>query len=309
MTLPKLGAAVRASLLTSSDPRYRDTFLRHYGSLTPENEMKMDALQPERGRYDFADADRLMAFAEANGKQVRGHTAVWHRQLPRWVTESNWGNAEAATVLEDHVRTVVRRYRGRIAEWDVVNEPLEDDGGPRSSVWQRALGDDYMAAALRWAHDADASAKLYINDYNIEWFGPKSDRLYAIAGNMVSRGVPLHGIGFQLHVSTTSYPRQAQMLANLARFTELGLRVDITELDVGTSGTPGGVAAKLAAQREVYRSVAAVCQALRECRRITTWGITDASTWRGTAELPLPFDTSYRPKPAFAALVETLVER
>ncbi len=305
----QLGAGVDWGLLIGADARYRNTFLEVFDSLTPQNEMKMDALQPQRARYEFAIADQLVAFAVAHGKQVRGHTTVWHKQLPTWLTRRSWARAELTAILKDHVQTVIGRYRGRISEWDVVNEPIAEDGTLRPTIWRGTLGHGYVADALCWAHEADPGARLYINDYNTELAGPKADRLYALAQELVAREVPLHGVGFQMHVSTASYPREAGLVANMRRFSDLGLGVDVTELDVRTSGTPGSAEERLAAQREVYRTVAAACRALERCDRLTTWGITDAHSWLGPAELPLPFDGSYEPKPAFAVLRETLALR
>lgn len=308
--LVRLGSAVWWSRI-GEDDRYEKTFLREFDSLTPENEMKMMFLQPRRGQFDFSVADRITAFAYSRGKDVRGHTLVYHSQLPRWLTKPliPWTRRDLLAVMEDHIKTVVGRYRGRIAEWDVVNEAFAEDGSYRGSLWDDVVGPDYIERAFRWAREADPHARLYYNDIAADYRNAKSDAIYRMAADFKRRGVPLDGVGLQMHVQTIAHPTQRDLASNMARFASLGLEVGITEMDVATSASPGTVGQKLRRQARVYRAAAQACQEQPACKGFTTWGFTDRSTWLGSEERPLIFDTSYRRKPAYYALMEALGRR
>ncbi len=296
-----LGTALLWSRV-GTDDSYRRTFLAEYGWLTPENEMKMDALQPQRGRFSFATADAIVAFAEQNGKSVHGHTLVWGGQLPGWLTSGAWTRDELLGILSDHVRTVVGHFRGRVPEWDVVNEPLADDGSMRPNVWFDTIGADYVERALRVAHEADPAAKLYVNEVGTEAPGPKASAFLRLVRGLRERGVPLDGVGMQIHTNTASYPHEADIAAEMQRYAGLGLGVEVTEMDVGTSATGGTVADRLAQQARAYGEAARACNAVTACTRFTTWGFTDAQSWLGSAEMGLPFDADERPKPAYDAI-------
>jgi endo-1,4-beta-xylanase len=186
-------------------------------------------------------------------------------------------------------------------------EPLNDDGTYKQNIWQQVIGDDYIEEALRIAREADPAARLYINEYSTEWIWPKSNALFSIAQDFTTRGVPLDGIGFQIHSDTRWPVPYADLVANMTRFGALGLRTDITEMDVGTSHYAGTTAQKFEAQRIIYSDAARACQDSPTCWAFTTWGFTDNYTWLGTPELPLPFDTGYQAKPAWAAITSQLV--
>jgi GH35 family endo-1,4-beta-xylanase len=298
---PILGAAVNTEMLRSADPRYARTLLRHFQSVTPEYEMKMDHLEPAQGVFDFARADEIVAFARRHGLEIRGHTLVWDEQIPAWVTDGGWTRAQLRSVLVRYITTVVSHYRGRIDEWDVVNEPLMADGSLRPSIWERVLGPGYIELALRTAHRADPRARLFVNEYGAEYPGPKERALYRLVKRLRAEGVRIDGVGFQAHLSIHWSPTRAQFTGVLRRFAALGLRVEVTELDVAAAGS-APLRHRLAEQAAVYRSVAADCRAVRACSRVTIWGVTDAASWLGAAQRPLPFDAGYRAKPAWSAL-------
>ena len=281
---------------------YQKLLLAHYPSLTPENDMKMEALAPSARELDFGTADRLVRWARAHDIAVHGHTLVWHRQLPRWLTERRWTRAQLRSYLRRYVTGVVRHYRGRVESWDVVNEPLNPSGSPRRSIWWRVLGQGYIADALRWAHEADPEAKLYLNEFDLERPGPKSRAMYRLLRRLVRGGVPLDGIGLQAHLSTGWQPTGAQLRTVMRRYASLGLRVDISEMDVAIG--PG--AAALGRQARIYRTAAAACRSLTACTRFTTWGFTDASSWLGSVQRPLPFDARGVAKPAWRAIADEL---
>jgi endo-1,4-beta-xylanase len=282
-----LGAAVSLKP-AQDDEAYRKAFLRTFSSLTPENAMKWAIVHPQPDEWDFGEADALVAMAERTRRRVRGHPLVWDQQVPRWAFE---GDVEAK--LRDHVGTLAKRYRGRVAQWDAVNEPLEDDGSLTPNAWQKAMGERWIDLAFRTARAADPDAKLFVNEIGAEQ-GPKLDALLALAGRLKARGVPIDGIGLQGHTTSRDFPSRAVLASALERIDELGLRAEITELDVA-----GGEPAAFAAAAEA-------CAAAANCTGVTVWGVTDRWSWIGADKTPLPFDADGRPKPARDALVRAL---
>jgi endo-1,4-beta-xylanase len=305
---PQLGAAVNDVMLRTGGPRYVKTLLDHYRSITPEYEMEMSQLEPSRGRFTFAAADRVVAFANRHHMPVRGHTLVWDEMVPKWVLQGEWTRPQLERVLRTYITTVVSHYRGKVEEWDVVNEPLLQNGSMRQSVWERVIGPDYVTLAFRWAHQADPHARLFLNEFGAEWNDPKERALFQLVSGLKSAGVPIGGVGFQAHLLLDAHPPQAELTAVLRQFAALGLRLEVTELDVRAGG-PAPLAQRMAAEASIYKTVAASCAAVRACARVTTWGITDAATWIGTANRPLPFDAHYRAKPAWYALRAGLTPR
>ncbi len=303
-----LGSAIHnGKLFNASEPEYEETFLAHFDGFTPEFELKWGQVQPQQGSYNFGTVDRLVDFAESHGKRVRGHVLAWHKSLPGWMTSRTWTREEAIALLEDYVATVMGRYKGRILEWDVINEAFLDDGSWRTGIWYDSIGADYLELAFRAAHAVDPGARLYYNDYNAERVNAKSNAIFEILKALAEKGVPVHGVGFQAHVSFNYYPTQQQLSENLARFHAAGFVTHISELDVKTASRPElSVQERLALQAEVYRGIAGACMAEPGCTGITTWGFTDKYTWLTSEEMPLPFDSAYQRKPAFDALEQAL---
>jgi endo-1,4-beta-xylanase len=302
-----VGAAVAVKPLRD-DAEYRTTLAREYNAVTVENAMKWDEIHPEQNRYDFAPADSIVDFARENGMTVRGHTLVWYREIPKWVTDRSWTRAELEQVLRDHIRRVVGHYRGKVAEWDVVNEAVDNEGRMRDSIWMRVIGPDYIDLAFRWAREADPDARLYYNDFDLEFPGPKADAAMTLVRGLQDRGVPIDGVGIQGHELTVRRPSRVDLEAALRSYARLGLDVGITELDVGifVPSSPE----ELAVQAEVYGDVLDACLAVTRCRTFVTWGFTDAHSWI-PFDIPgfddgLPFDRSYQPKPALDTLRATL---
>ncbi|RCH66633.1 glycoside hydrolase [Streptomyces sp. SDr-06] len=275
-----------------------------FGMLTPGNEMKWDTTEPSQGSFNFAPADRIVSFALAHSMKLRGHTLVWHSQLPSWVSSLPAPQVKAA--MENHITHEVAHYKGRPYAWDVVNEPFNEDGSFRTDAFYNAMGSGFVADALRTAHAADPNAKLYLNDYNIEGQNPKSDAMYNLVKSLKSQGVPLDGVGFQAHFVLGQVP--STFKANLQRFTALGVNVAITELDdrIQLPATTAG----LAQQASDYSTVIKTCLAVTGCVGITQWGVGDADSWipgtfpgYGAATL---YDANYRPKPAYTASATAL---
>lgn len=293
-----LGAAVDSRPAVWNDNQYKDAFLRSFDALTPENVMKMEYIHPERNRYNFADADLLVDFAEANGRPVHGHTLVWHEQLPQWITSRRWSAQELSDAMRDHIDTVMGHYRGRVGEWDVVNEPFQEDGSFRPSVWHETLGPAFIEQALRFAHRADPSAKLFINDFNNEG-GPKAEAMVRVVRDLKSRGVPIHGVGLQMHWGAGPPPSVADIVRSLRRYTDLGVEVQITEMDVGLNPSMRDLAEHREHQQAMFTNAALACNAVPECSRFTVWGVGDKYTWRGAETEPLLLDSGFNAKPVY----------
>ncbi|MFD7867449.1 endo-1,4-beta-xylanase [Streptomyces sp. NPDC059783] len=283
------------------DAAYAATLGSEFGQITPGNSMKWDTTEPVRGQFNFAKGDVITDFAQQHGQIVRGHTLVWHSQLPGWVGALPSDQVE--TAMTDHITAEATHYRGAVAAWDVVNEMFNEDGTYRTSPFYTAMGKDYIATALRAAHAADPDAKLYLNDYNVEGLGAKSDAMYALAKELLADGVPLDGIGMQAHLAV-QYGFPYRMQANMERFAALGLDVAVTELDVRMQ-LPAD-ATKVASQSSYYAQVVDACLAVRRCVGITVWDYTDKYSWvpdtfpgEGAANL---YDENLQPKPALASV-------
>jgi len=285
---------------------FKTTLAREFNMLTPENDMKHERIHPGRDVYRFEPADSLVTFADANGMKVRGHTLIWHQQLAAWLTSGSWTTDETMALLVDHVTKVVSHYRGRVIEWDVVNEALGDNGSLRPSFWFDRIGRDYVELAFRTARAADSTVALFYNDYNIEGISPKSDSLYALVRDFQARGVPISGIGLESHFQLGAVP--STLGANIARFAALGLKVHITELDVRMT-TPA-TAAQLQTQAQNYRDVVATCLQYPACDVVVMWGFTDKESWVPSAfpgwGAALILDATYQAKPAYTALHDLL---
>jgi endo-1,4-beta-xylanase len=275
------------------------------------NFLKFSTLRPTQDTYQFQWADSMVAFAMANSLAVRGHTLVWHNQLPAWLTGGTWTSAQVDSILRDHINTVMGRYQGRIRTWDVVNEALDDDAVPRTTFWSTQLGPDYIERTFRLARAADPAALLFYNDYNIEGLGAKSDATYALLATLLGRGVPVDGIGIQGHLQVGRLPPAGDLAANFTRFAQLGLRIQITELDIRM--TLPVTAEKLAQQATDYRTIVTACLQNSACDAIVLAGVYDGDSWvpgtfpgEGAALL---LDELFQRKPAFTAVADLLAGR
>ena len=314
----KIGTAAQARLLGQAD--YTGVLGREFSQLEGEYEMKFDPSHPrpdtDPNPYDLSLGEQLVSFAQAHNMAVRGHTLVWHEAVPAWVKNGGYSAAQLNTILQGHITTVVKLYSGRIYAWDVYNEAFNDDGTVRGSIWYDApgigmagQGTRTIEQALRWARAADSRVKLFYNDYGTETANPKSDAIYAMAQDFKQRGVPLDGIGFQMHVELSlNHPSTiAALAANLKRFADLGLEVQITELDIRL---PSNDAAMLTQQAALYGQIVSTCAKQPKCTAIQTWGFTDKYSWipgffKGFG-WALPFDDQYGKKAAYNSYVKGL---
>ena len=275
-----------------------------FDMMTPGNEMKWDTTEPGEGSFNFGPGDTLVAFAQAHSMKVRGHNLVWHSQLPGWVSSLPSSQVQAA--METHITTEATHYKGEVYSWDVVNEPFNEDGTLRQDAFYNAMGTGYIADAIRTAHAADPSAKLYLNDYNIEGENAKSNAMYSLAQSLLAQGVPLSGIGLESHFILGQVP--STMQANMQRFAALGLDVAVTELDDRIQ-LPAS-SANLQQQASDYSAVISDCLAVTRCVGVSQWGVGDADSWipgtfsgYGAATM---YDQNYQPKPAFNASIAAL---
>jgi endo-1,4-beta-xylanase len=301
-----IGAAVDANAL-AGDAAYASTLTGEFSYVTPENALKWGFVQPTNAQsWDFAQADAIVAAAEAAGQDVKGHTLIWHAQLPAFVSDALTAK-ELKQLINANIDTVVGRYRGVIRAWDVVNEAIADDGSLRDTVFSRKFGADYIAHAFRRAHAADKKAKLIYNDYGTETINAKSDAVYELVSSLLCDGVPLDGVGFQMHLDARFAPSKDAIAENFARFAELGLSINVSELDVQVAGLAGTRAEKLAIQQQIYQRVVAACVATPACEAVTTWGFTDRYSWIDSTvgpDDPLEFDDAIARKPAYYGMVD-----
>ncbi|MFC8997167.1 endo-1,4-beta-xylanase [Streptomyces rochei] len=284
------GVAIASGKL--GDSAYTSIANREFNSVTAENEMKIDATEPQRGRFDFSAADRVYNWAVQNGKEVRGHTLAWHSQQPGWM-QSLSGSALRQAMI-DHINGVMAHYKGKIAQWDVVNEAFADgsSGARRDSNLQRT-GNDWIEVAFRTARAADPSAKLCYNDYNVEnWTWAKTQAMYNMVRDFKQRGVPIDCVGFQSHFNSGS-PYNSNFRTTLQNFAALGVDVAVTELDIqGASPT-------------TYANVVNDCLAVSRCLGVTVWGVRDMDSWR-SGDTPLLFNNDGSKKPAYTSVLNAL---
>jgi endo-1,4-beta-xylanase len=297
------GAALGAGHL--SEATYAATAAAELSWVTPENEMKWSFTEPSPNSFTYSAGDAIVSFAQQNGMSVKGHTLVWHSQLPAWVSAITDANQLRAALI-NHVFQEALHYSGQVVAWDVVNEAVADSGTSlRSSIFYQLLGASYIDDAFNTAHAADPNARLYYNDYGAEGLGAKSDYVYHLVQGMLARGVPIHGVGLQMHTGTADTPSTVDIAANMQRLAALGLEVAITEMDVPTC------ADDLDAQSARFHDIVAACVAQPACKAITVWGLTDKYSWlNGTGcDLPRPllFDDTYIAKPAHAGVLNAFL--
>jgi endo-1,4-beta-xylanase len=307
-----MGSAIAANELMS-DSTYRRVAAQQYSMLTPENDMKPQFVEPQKGVFTFEDGDTLVAYAQANNMKVHAHTLVWGEALPAWMTASMTNDARKAAMLE-HIDGVAGHFAGKVAEWDVINEPMSDDDpdytngnkGLRPNPWFKAMGEQYIDLALKEARKIDPNAKLFINEYQIENNGTRWTSFLALIKRLQSRGVPLDGVGLQTHeYEAGDRTPVATFKSHLQQIAALGLSVRISEMDV--SAATAGV------QSSEFSGKLAACKAVPACTSFSTWGFTDR--YGSTADTDvyppkpgdaLPFDTAIKPKAAVTAMKNAL---
>jgi endo-1,4-beta-xylanase len=314
-----IGVSVSPSSLNGPDAKL---ILKHFSSLTAENVMKMGPIHPEEGRFFWDNADKIVNFAQEHGLLVRGHTLCWHQQTPAWMFRDGSGNPVTKEVLlarlKDHIMQVVKRYKGKVYAWDVVNEAVDDSEskGLRESEWYKICGEEFIAKAFQWAHEADPDAQLFYNDYNTE-FPAKRDKIYQLLKGLLDNGVPINGIGLQGHWSLKN-PSEKNLREAIEKFSSLGLKIQITELDVSVYSSNEKTAEnqvftqeKEQLQMDQYKMIFRIFREYRkEITGVTFWNISDRSSWldnfpvRGRKNYPLLFDQNLQPKKAYREVID-----
>ncbi|MGY4642651.1 endo-1,4-beta-xylanase [Cellulomonas sp. URHB0016] len=287
------GTAIAASKL--SDSTYSTIANREFNMITAENEMKADATEPNQNQFNFTSGDQILNWAASNGKKVRGHALAWYSQQPGWM--QNMSGTSLRNAMLNHVTQVATHYKGKVYAWDVVNEAFQDgsSGARRDSNLQRT-GNDWIEAAFKAARAADPNAKLCYNDYNTDnWSDAKTQAVYNMVKDFKSRGVPIDCVGFQAHFNSQS-PVPSNYDTTLRNFANLGVDVQITELDIEGSGTN---------QAQQFQGVVQACLSVSRCTGITVWGVRDSDSWRSSGT-PLLFDSSGNKKTAYTYVLNAL---
>ena len=331
-----IGVAMNAAQITGADSASVEIIKNQFNSITAENCMKSEELQPIEGEFNFELADKFVKFGEENNMYIIGHTLIWHSQAPKWFFTDEKGTDVSREVLiermKKHIFTVVGRYKGKVKGWDVVNEAFEDDGSWRKSKFYQIIGEDYMKLAFQFAHEADPDADLYYNDYSMAHKG-RRDAVVNMIKKLQSEGVKIDGIGMQGHMDMES-PVIGEFEKSLVAFAQAGMKVMITELDLTILPRPDrNVGAEISASFEYQQSLNPYSEGLPDSaatalhdryneffklfmkhsdkiERVTLWGVSDRQSWRnnwpvrGRTDYPLLFDVNYQPKP----IVKTIIE-
>ncbi len=337
----RIGAALNKNQFEGRDERAQAIVTAQFNTISPENSLKWGPIHPKPDQYEFSAADAYVAFGEKYRMWIVGHCLIWHAQTPDWVFEEAPGKPASREVLlqrmHDHIQTVVGRYKGRVAGWDVVNEALNDDGTFRQSRWMQIIGKDYIAKAFQFAHEADPAAELYYNDFDLE-IPAKREGAVALIRQLQAQGIVVKAIGMQDHVRL-EWPGIAEETATIETFAKLGVKVNITELDVDVlppvkkelmaevsktiASTPelnpyadGLPASMQQALAKRYAELFSVFMKHREViTRVTFWCVTNADSWlnnwpvKGRTSYPLLFDRNGQPSPAYFAVIKEATNR
>ena len=332
-----IGTALNKDQIEGKDPQSLKIALEQFNVITPENILKWERVHPKPGVYNLGPADSLIELCQKNNISIIGHTLVWQNQTPKWVFEDADGKpASRDTLLQrlkDHIFTVVGRYKGKILGWDVVNEAFDEEGNMKKSNWMNIVGDDYMQKAFEWAHEADPSAELYYNDYNMCYKG-KRKAVVKVVTDFKAMGIPIHGIGLQGHWGM-DYPPIDELKESIEAYAATGLNVMVTELELDMlpdpgigpganinlsyeakkefdpwpDGLPDSMQVKVAERYAEFFSI--FNDYSKSISRITLWGVHDGQSWRnywpiqGRTAYPLLFDRNFQPKKAFYEVIKT----
>lgn len=313
----KLGAAISWGYLKNSE-EYQNTVKENFQSVTFTNELKMKYLQKAEGEWDFSRVDSMIDFALEHHIQVHGHTLVWHYGNPPWVEKYDGDSAHLEDIMKQHIFKVVNHCKGRVVSWDVVNEAISDTAENyfRKTIWYRNLGEGFIERAFRYAHEADPQALLFYNEYGIERDTLKFSKTIQMVRRLQEKGVPIHGIGFQMHTQV-GWPPISLVDSTVKVAAATGLLIHFSEVDVSVNGitTQKGYLTSFEkdmsmAQKVRYEQLAEIFNNIPKNQQFafTTWGVHDGSSWlrnhyiRNKPEWPLLFDDNFVAKPAFHAI-------
>ncbi len=310
-----IGTIVQANRLTG---QYDVVMQREFSSITAEYQMKMDIMYPNQGVYDWTASDAIVNYAVDNGFNLHGHALIWHNATPEWVRNFSGSDTEFEAMVKDYIKTVVGRYKGKVTSWDVVNEAFNDGSGSyRNSVFYQRLGEDYISKCFQWAREADQDVLLFYNDYNMCNDQTKQNAVFSMIDELISDGVSVNGVGFQMHISYNG-PAKENIMAASNRIVERGLKVHFAELDIRAN--PDNNMSELTsvralAQKEKYKEVAAIYNSLPASNKyaLTIWGLKDDESWLldfyGHQDWPLLFDMHFNKKDAYYGVLEGLLQK
>ncbi len=332
-----IGTALNYNQIMGKEPATMELVKQQFNAVTAENAMKWSSIHPKLDEYNFEVGDSLVSLAQKNGMAVIGHTLVWHAQTPRWVFKDDSTDEPASRELglkhmREHIQTVAGRYKGRILGWDVVNEAFGEDGKLHRSPWLSMIGEDYIQYAFQFAHEADPDAELYYNDFNM-WYPGKVQGVVQMVEDLRSKGISIHGVGLQGHWGL-DYPKLDEIEAAFQAFSDVGMKIMITEMDIDVLPQPGNyqgadISKNFALQKELNPYADALPDSMQQVlanryaelfrifykykdsvSRVTFWGVHDSMSWknffpvRGRTNYPLLFDRQLKPKPAFNAVID-----
>jgi len=331
-----IGTELTKDQILEKDTRALAILKEYFNSITADNAMKWESIHPSPNEYNFELADRFVELGKKDHMFIVGHVLLWHEQTPDWVFQDESGNlTDRETLLQrlrDHILTIMRRYKGSVNGWDVVNEALDEDGQMRKNKWFEIIGADYVKKAFEYALEADPEAELYYNDYSL--INPeKRNGAIRLVRKLQSKGIKIDGIGEQGHYHL-DFPDVKELEASIIAFSELGVKVMITELDINVLPRPdqyNGADLSLNfelkkeynpypeflpdfVQQELAKRYADFFKIFHKHRdkisRVTIWGIHDGASWlnnwpvKGRTNYPLLFDRQYKPKPALDAIIK-----
>lgn len=303
----KIGAAVNINTL-KNNAAYRNLVITEMSSVTGENAMKMNNISRGRKSYFWDDADYLVNFATENNIRVHGHTLIWYKHTPTWVSSFSGTKEDFKTIMKEYIQDVVGRYKGKVASWDVVNEIINDNGTLRDCIWLQKIGAEYIELAFQYAHEADPNAVLLYNDYGHEYSHARRSKAYHIADSLAKKNVPIHGLGLQMHTNINRAAADIRYAITAAAVT--GLKVHVSELDIAVNPNNTLTAFNETValqQKELYRVAAEAMYDIPESQRfgITFWGVHDPSSWLApNPDWALPFDNQFARKPAYDGLLQ-----
>lgn len=299
------GVAIKAGDVL--DQKTSKFIAANFNMIVPEDTMKWRNLRPTKDFWNWSDLDNMVKYAEKNRIKIKGHVFLWHEQNPGYVNTKK-SREEAIALMEEQITTVMSRYRGKIQEYEIVNEMLNEDGSMRETPWYKNIGPDYIDLAFHTARKADPDAVLIINDFNNEYMGTaKGDSCYELVKGMKQRGVPIDAVGFQLHLIANPLDREA-FINNIRRYHELGIAVKFTELDVRIKNPVTPEKEKI--QLDIYMDIMKAALNEKNTASIIFWGYTDRLSWVprffGGYGSACPFDKNDKPKPVFKEMVELM---
>ncbi|TAE54218.1 MAG: endo-1,4-beta-xylanase [Bacteroidetes bacterium] len=308
-----VGTAVQSGRIDQSS--YANLINKEFSSITAEYEMKQDVIHMGPGSYEWGSSDAIVDFGVKNSIRVHGHALLWHSSAPAWFDTYSGDNAAFEQMMKTYIQTVVTRYKGKVASWDVVNEAFEDGSGAyRNTIYYQKMGPDYIAKCFQWAHEADPDALLFYNDYGAEYDNSKRKAIVEMIEDLKARGIPIHGFGFQMHINY-NWPSLSELTKALDALKATGLKIHFSELDVRmnpANDLTSFTEARALAQEERYREIVTLYKTLPAEQQfgITLWGIKDNESWLlnfwGNPEWPLLFDSDFRYKIAHRGMVEGL---